>query len=142
MSRTLLFFLSGGLAVAAAACLYFGITMVPNVRSYVDDNFAQYSGSGDTTRYTCSGSPDDVADDLADQQQPDARATDDDTEYLRYSDSIVSVGPDGNRPCSIRVEGLGAGYNQGSYVFLGPGFYSGSPAGSAGGSPGGPDGTK
>ena len=61
MSRMYLFVLSGGLAVAAAVCLYFGITLLPNIGSYVTDNYHQYAGSGDTARYACTGSPNDVA---------------------------------------------------------------------------------
>jgi hypothetical protein len=142
MRRIHFFLVSGGLAVASAVCLYFGVTLLPNIGSYVTDNYQQYSSSGDTTRYACTGSPSDVADDLAEAQDPDAQVTNGKSTYLRYDDRIVTVGPDGNRPCSIRVEGLGAGYNHGSYVFLGPGFFPGSPASSSGGSPGGPDGTK
>ena len=142
MKRIHFFLLSGALTVAAAVCLYFGVTLMPDIRSYVTDNYQQYSGSGDTTHYACSGSPASVADDLADAQDPDAQVTNGKTTYLRYDDNIVAVGPEGNRPCSIRVEGLGAGYNHGSYVFLGPGFYPGSPASGSSGSPGGPDGTK
>ena len=142
MRRIHFFLLSGGLAVAAAACLYFGVTLLPNIGSYVTDNYQRYSGSGDTARYACSGSPADVADDLAEAQDPEAQASNGKTSYLRYDENIVTVGPDGNRPCSIRVEGLGGGYNHGSYVFLGPGFYPGSPASGSSGSPGGPDGTK
>jgi hypothetical protein len=142
MRRTHFFLLSGGLAIAAAVCLYFGITLLPNIDSYVGDNYQRYAGSGDTTRYACTGTPSAVADDLAEAQDPDAQASDGKTTYLRYDDRIVAVGPDGNRSCSIRVEGLGGGYNHGSYVFLGPGFYPGSPASGSSGSPGGPDGTK
>lgn len=142
MSRTLLFLTSAGLALSAAVCLFLAVTLMPNIRSYVGGHYQQYSGSGDTARYACSGSPDDVADDLAEQQAPAATADDNGTQYLRYDDSIVSVGPADNRPCSIRVEGLNAGYNHGSFIFLGPGFSPGSPSSGSGGSPGGPDGTK
>jgi len=142
MRRIHFFLLSGALTAAAAVCLYFGVTLLPNIGSYVGSNYQRYAGSGDTTRYACSGKPSDVADDLAEAQDPEAQATDGKTTYLRYDDNIVAVGPDGSRPCSIRVEGLGGGYNHGSYVFLGPGFYPGSPASGSSGSPGGPDGTK
>jgi hypothetical protein len=142
VSRTVLFVLSGGLAVCAGICLYLAVTLLPNIRSYVGDNYQQYAGSGNDQRYACSGSPDDVADDLVGQQDPDAQADDKGVQYLRYDDDVVIVGPDGNRPCTIRVQGIDAGYNQGSFVFLGPGFFAGSPSGSAGGSSGGPDGAK
>jgi hypothetical protein len=138
-----LFFISGGLAVAAAVCLYFGVTLMPDIRSYVSGNYQQYAGTGNGARYTCTGSPSDVADNLADAQDPDAQAQHGTSQYLRYDDDIVVVGPDGSRPCAIRVESLNeGGYHQGSYIFLGPGFFAGSPSGSAGGSPGGPDGAK
>lgn len=138
----MLFWISGGLAVAAVVCLYLGISALPNTRSYIEDNYQQYSGSGDTARYSCSGSPDDVADDIAEDQVPDAQAGDGKSTFLRYDDSIVTVGPDGNRPCSVRVESLDAGYSHGSFIYLGPGFTPGSPSSGSGGSPGGPDGTK
>ena len=86
--------------------------------------------------------PTQVADTLADYQEPEARAANGNNEYLRYSDNIVTVGPDGNYPCSIRVEPLSAGYSHGAFIFLGPGFFPGSPSGGAGGTPGGPGGTK
>ena len=81
------------------------------------------------------GSPEQVADTLADYQEPEARAANGNNEYLRYSNNIVIVGPDGNYPCSIRVESLGAGYSHGAFIFLGPGFTPGSPSGGAGGTP-------
>jgi Domain of unknown function (DUF4247) len=142
VSRMVLFVISGLLAVAGATCLYFGVTLLPDVGSYVSSNYQRYAGTGDGARYACSGSPSSVADDLANAQDPDAQASDGKTTYLRYDDNIVTVGPDGNRPCSIRVEGLNGGYSHGTYVFLGPGFYPGSPASGSSGTPGGPDGTK
>ena len=57
MRRIHFFLLSGILAVAAAVCLYFGVTLLPNIRSYVTDNYQQYSSNGDTSHYACSGSP-------------------------------------------------------------------------------------
>ena len=83
-----------------------------------------------------------MADTLASYKAPAARAADGNNQYLRYSSNIVIVGPDGTHPCSIRVEDLGARYSHGGFIFLGPGFTPGSPAGGGGGSPGGPGGTK
>lgn len=139
MRRGQLFGLSGGLAVAAVGCLV-GSTMVgPDLAGYLDDNYTS-NGAG---HYTCSGAPDDVADDIAEDQPPEARTTDDktNTEYLRYDDNIVSVSKSGSQ-CDVRLETLDDGYYQGHYTYLGPGFYPGSPAGSAGGDSGGPDGVK
>ena len=83
-----------------------------------------------------------VADEIAAYDAPEARASDRGTEYLRYNDDIVTVGPEGQYPCSIRVEDTGARYSGGGFIFLGPGFIPGSPAGGSGGSSGGPGGTK
>lgn len=144
MSRTALFWLAGGLAVAGVACLLLGTSLQNrDIRSYVAENYAAYSHGAEASSYECTGSPAQVADRLADYRRPEARATDRGVEYLRYEDDIVIVGPGGNRPCTIRVEDIrGSRYSGGGFIFLGPGFFPGSPAGGSGGSPGGPDGTK
>jgi hypothetical protein len=143
MSRNRLFVIAGALAVAATACLVFGIILLQkNIASYIASHYHEYSRDVNGTRYQCTGSPEQVADTLSDYQEPQARTDNNKSEYLRYSNNIVIVGPDGNYPCSIRVEPLSAGYNHGAFIFLGPGFSPGSPAGGAGGTPGGPGGTK
>ena len=143
MSRNRLFLISGALAVAAVASLIFGITLLQkNIASYIADHYHEYSRDANGTRYVCTGSPEQVADTLADYQEPEARAANGNNEYLRYSNNIVIVGPDGNYPCSIRVEPLSAGYSHGAYRHLGPGFTPGSPSSSSGGTVGGPHGAK
>ncbi len=143
MSRNRLLLIAGALALAAIASLIFGIVLLhKDITSYIGGHYQEYSRDADGTRYACTGSPDEVADTLAEYQAPVARADNDKTEYLRYSNNIVIVGPDGSRPCSIRLEGLSAGYSHGAFIFLGPGFIPGSPAGGAGGRPGGPGGVK
>ena len=143
MSRNRLLLIAGGLALAATASLILGIMLLnKDITSYIASHYQQYARDANGTRYACTGSPDEVADTLADYQAPEARADNDKTEYLRYSNNIVTVGPDGGRPCSIRVENLSAGYSHGAFIFLGPGFTPGSPAGGAGGRPGGPGGVK
>jgi hypothetical protein len=143
MSRNRLFLIAGGLALAATASLILGIMLLnKDITSFIASHYQQYARDANSTRYACTGSPDEVADALADYQAPEARADNDTTEYLRYSNNIVTVGPDGSRPCSIRVESLSAGYSHGAFIFLGPGFTPGSPAGGAGGRPGGPGGVK
>jgi hypothetical protein len=143
MSRKALLWLSGGLAVAAVTSLIIGMMLLQkDIASYIASHYQEYSRDANGTRYVCTGSPDDVADELADYDEPEARADNGKNEYLRYSNNIVIVGPDGNRPCTIRVESLGAGYSHGAFIFLGPGFSPGSPSSGAGGTPGGPGGTK
>ena len=143
MSRTRLFLIAAALAVAALISLIFGISLLhKDIRSYVATHYREYSHDAGGTRYACDGSPAQVADTLAGYQNPAARAASAGTQYLRYDNAIVTVGPDGKHACSIRVEDLGAGYSHGAFIFLGPGFYPGAPSGGAGGSPGGPGGTK
>ena len=110
--------------------------------AYVAGHYREYSRDPNGVRYVCSGSPSDVADQIEDYQDSEARARSGGTEYLRYDNNMVIVGPDGKRPCTVRVEDINAGYSHGAFLFLGPGFRPGSPSGGAGGSPGGPDGTK
>lgn len=143
MSRNRLFVTSGALAVAAVVSLIIGLTLLhKDIGSYVAGHYPEYARDANGTRYACTGPPDQVANTLAAYAPPEARAANGATQYLRYSNDIVIVGPDGDHPCSIRVEPLSAGYSHGAFIFLGPGFFPGSPSGGAGGSPGGPGGTK
>lgn len=142
VSRTGLFVTAAGLLVAGVVCLIVGVAMLPNIRTHVAERYPMYRTNAGGTNYECEGSPATVADQLADYQRPEARATSGASTYLRYDDDIVIVGPDQHRPCSIRVEDTNARYSHGGFIFLGPGFYPGSPAGGAGGSPGGPGGAK
>ncbi|MCG7609248.1 hypothetical protein BA059_25040 [Mycolicibacterium sp. (ex Dasyatis americana)] len=143
MSRSNGFWLAGGLAIAGVVFLVWGIALLGNnIRSHVADRYQEYSRDAGGSRYVCDGSPQRVADELAAFKAPEARATDRGTTYLRYDDDIVSVGPDANHPCSIRVEDTNARYRHGGFIYLGPGFTPGSPAGGAGGSSGGPGGAK
>ena len=143
MTRNRLFVIAIALALTSFTSLGFGISLLhKDIRSYIASHYHEYSHNADGTRYLCDGSPAKVANTLAGYQSPAARASSAGTQYLRYDDAIMSVGPDGQHPCSIRVEGLAAGYSHGAFIFLGPGFYPGAPSSGAGGSSGGPGGTK
>jgi hypothetical protein len=143
MSRNRLFVIAAVLALTSFTSLFFGISLQrKDIRSYIASHYREYSHDADGTRYLCEGSPATVANTLAGYQSPAARASNAGSQYLRYDDAIVSVGPDGQHPCSIRVEGLGGGYSHGAFIFLGPGFYPGAPSSGTGGSSGGPGGTK
>jgi hypothetical protein len=143
VSRNGLFVLALGLAASSILSLVIGVSLQhKDIRSYIASHYQEYARDAGGTRYLCTGSPTQVADTLTGYQSPAARASNGGSQYLRYDDAIVSVGVDGTHPCSIRVEGLAAGYSHGSFIFLGPGFYPGSPSGGSGGSTGGPGGTK
>jgi hypothetical protein len=143
MTRNRLFVMALVLAIASFGSLFGGITLLSkDIRSYIAAHYREYARDADGTRYLCDGSPAQVANTLAGYQSPAARASNAASQYMRYSDAIVSVGPDGPHPCSIRVEDLSAGYSHGAFMFLGPGFYPGAPSSGTGGSSGGPGGTK
>ncbi|EHI10727.1 hypothetical protein KEK_21355 [Mycolicibacterium thermoresistibile ATCC 19527] len=143
-SSTRLYLLSGALAIAGLVCLMLGISLKSkDIRTHIAENYAAYSHGAEVTKYRCTDSPASVAARLVDYQRPEAQASDRGSEYLRYDDDIVIVGPDGNRPCAIQVEDVrGSRYSGGAFIFLGPGFYPGAPSGGSGGSPGGPGGGK
>ena len=143
MTRNRLLLVALALAIASFGSLIGGVTLLhKDIRTYVADHYQEYSHDAGGTRYVCQGSPANVADTLAGYESPEARASSAGTQYLRYDDAVVSVGPDGPHPCSIRVEDLSAGYSHGAFMFLGPGFYPGAPSSGTGGSSGGPGGTK
>ncbi len=143
MTRNRLFVMALVLALTSFTSLIFGITLQhKDIRSFIASHYREYSHDANGARYLCEGSPAKVADTLAGYQSPAARASSAGTQYLRYDDAIVSVGADGEHPCSVRVEDLAAGYSHGAFIFLGPGFYPGAPSGGAGGTSGGPGGTK
>ena len=108
---------AGGLAVAAAGVLDFRNhhccrrTLRPISRATITSTPATR-----TERDTCAPDhPTRWPTRSPTYQEPEARADNDNTEYLRYSNNIVIVGPEGDHPCSIRVEGLSAGYNHGAF---------------------------
>ncbi|WP_102143023.1 DUF4247 domain-containing protein [Mycobacterium hubeiense] len=138
MSRTGLFVTAAVLLIAGVGCLILGISMLRDIRGYVADNYRMYSDG----RYECDGAPQEIADKLSAYKEPEARAVDRGSEYLRYDNDIVVVGPDAGRSCTVQVEDINERYSHGGFIYLGPGFTPGSPAGGAGGSPGGPDDAK
>jgi hypothetical protein len=143
MTRNRLFVIAIVLVIAAFGSLIGGVMLLhKDIRTYVADHYREYSRDAGGIRYACEGSPTSVADTLAGYESPAARASSAGTQFLRYNDAIISVGPDGPHPCSIRVEDLSAGYSHGAFIFLGPGFYPGAPSSGSGGSSGGPGGTK
>ncbi|QDQ97332.1 DUF4247 domain-containing protein [Tomitella fengzijianii] len=136
------YLIAGLLAFGGVVCLLLAVVVAKNITSHIDDTYQRVELAAGGKNYRCTGDPAQVADDLAAYKSPQARQADRGTEYLRYDDDIVTVGPLGGEPCVVHVEGLNAGYRGGAFVFLGPGFFPGAPSGGAGGSGGGPGGTK
>ena len=114
---------SVGLTFVTAAA---GFANASNPESYVSKN---YEGkSGDSVQKTAS--------DIANKIKPMARQFDSasGSEYLRYDKRLIVVS-NNNGKCQIEVEDLHR-YNNGSLIFLGPGFSPSSPRDSSGGSSG------
>ncbi|SOD97807.1 DUF4247 domain-containing protein [Blastococcus haudaquaticus] len=106
-----------------------------DARGFIRDTYEQQSSDGDTATYS---SPDPVGtttETIVDAVDPVERQADGGNEYLRYDDDIVIVSP-ATSGSSVRVEDLDGRYRSGAFIFLGPGFRPGSPAG--GGGDGGP----
>ena len=123
MTRNRLFVMALVLAATSFTSLIFGITLQhKDIRSFIASHYHEYSRDADGARYLCEGSPAKVADTLAGYQSPAARASSAGTQYLRYDDAIVSVGPDGQHPCSVRVEDLAAGTATARSSFSVPAF--------------------
>ena len=137
--------LSGGLAVAAAGCLRLRRSAsLPNIARTLATITTSTPAAETPTRYACSGSPDDVADDIADEQDPGnahGRRQGKPSTCATTTTSSRSASTATSR-AAFASKALDDGYNQGQYMYLGPGFYPGSPASGSGGSPGGPDGIK
>ncbi len=105
--------------------------------SSVEDRLAKNYPSAGPATYTCTGTVQATANDIAAQNPPLARQFDSatGTEYLRYKRRIVTVFSEGTTPCRIKVEDLDR-FNNGTLVYLGPGFTPSSPSSSSGGSSG------
>lgn len=127
-------------AVAGVLLLLVGCSGSSDIRRFLDGTYQRVSAQGDSATYSSSDPVGTTVSRLVSHAQPAARQADGGSEYLRYDDDIVivSAAPGGS---SIRVEDLDDGYRGGAFIFLGPGFTPGSPAGGSGGG-GGPGGVK
>jgi len=129
-----------GLARAGAVVLAVLVLAVcsgsSDVRRFLADTYQLERTDGDTLTYSSSAPVGTTVTQIVQRREPAARQADGGSEYLRYDDDIVivSAAPGGS---SVRVEDLDDGYRGGAFIFLGPGFNPGSPAGGAGGG-GGP----
>lgn len=125
-----------GVAVALAVVVLAACSGSSDVRRFLDDTYRLERTDGDTRTYSSDDPVGTTVSRIVRRQEPSARQADGGAEYLRYRDDIVvvSAAPGGS---TVRVEDLDGGYAGGAFVFLGPGFNPGSPAGGLGGG-GGP----
>lgn len=122
-------------AVTVAVVVLAACSGSSDVRRFLADTYRLERTDGDTRTYSSDEPVGTTVSRIVERQQPSARQADGGAEYLRYNDDIVvvSAAPGGS---TVRVEDLDEGYRGGAFIFLGPGFTPGSPAG--GGGAGGP----
>ena len=102
---------------------------------HVRETYTPVAGASDT--YECKGDRDATVRDITDHKRPDARADRQGTEYLRYGNDMIFVGPSGGTACRVQLDQNSRVLRSGGFVFLGGAFGPSSPAGSSGGSSGG-----
>ncbi|MDN5914727.1 MAG: DUF4247 domain-containing protein [Pseudonocardia sp.] len=124
-------------ALLSAGALLTGCGLGSDVRDVVGDAYPQQRSNGDTTVYSSTEPVGATASRIVNAIPPAARTADGGSEYLRYDDDIVIVGPAPNGS-TVTVEDIDGRFSRGGFLFLGaPGFRPGSPAGgSMGGGPG------
>lgn len=123
-------------ALALVVVLLAACSGTSGIRQFLADTYQRERSDGDTVTYSSDQPVGSTVSRIVGREEPAARQADGGAEYLRYDDDIVvvSAAPGGS---TIRVEDLDGGYRGGAFIFLGPGFNPGSPAGGLGGG-GGP----
>ena len=124
-----------GLASVVLCAVAFGagVKQGTGVNAALNKDFTRVSRD----HYECKGTVQETANQIAAKKTPAARQFDSatGTEYLRYNKEIVTVSTDSSGKCQVRVEDLRR-FNNGSLIYLGPGFSPSSPRNSSGGSSG------
>ena len=123
-------------ALAGVLLLLAACSGSSDIRRFLDQTYDRQSVQGDSATYSSRDPVGTTVSRIVARRQPAARQADGGSEYLRYDDDIVIVSAAAGGS-TIRIEDLDDGYRGGAFIFLGPGFTPGSPAGGSGGG-GGP----
>jgi hypothetical protein len=117
-------------AVLVVAALLGGCGAGNDVDDHIERTYELQNRSGDSATYLAATPVGATAAAIAAAVPPAARQADGGAEYLRYDDDIVivSAAPGGS---TVHIEDLDERYRSGYFLFLGPGFRPGSPAGGA-----------
>jgi hypothetical protein len=119
--------------LVAAALLLAGCGSGNRVRDFLRDTYDLQTSSGDTAVYSSADPVGTTTTAIVGAVRPAERAADGGNEYLRYDDDIVIVSPAASGS-TVQVEDVDGRYSRGAFIFLGPGFRPGSPAGGGAGS--------
>lgn len=124
--------------VAGLCAVVLGVILVgagTDAVRYVRENYAPTAGAANT--YECKGDQDATVADISDHERPDASDLQAGTEYLRFGDDMILVGPSGGMTCRVQLDENSRTLRSGGFLFLGGAFGPRSPASSSGGSSGG-----
>ena len=124
--------------VGGVMVILLGLVLVAagsNAVRYVRENYTPVAGASET--YECRGDKAATVADISAHERPDGSGQQDRTEYLRYGDDVIVVGPSGAMTCRVQLDQNSRTLRSGGFLFLGGAFGPRSPASSSGGSSGG-----
>ena len=124
--------------IGGVVAIILGVILVAsstNAVRYIRDNYTPAAGAANT--YECRGDQASTVADISEHERPDAKNLQDQTEYLRYGDDMIIVGPSGGLTCRVQLDENSRTLRSGGFLFLGGGFGPRSPSSSSGGSSGG-----
>lgn len=124
--------------VGGVLAVLLGLVLVAsggNAVRYVRDNYTPTAQAANT--YECRGDAAATIADISNHERPDATGEQDQTEYMRYGNDVIMVGPSGELACRVQIDENSRTLRSGGFLFLGGAFGPRSPAGSSGGSSGG-----
>lgn len=124
--------------VGGVLAVLLGLVLVASGKDavrYVRDNYTPTAQAVNT--YECRGDAAATIADISNHERPDATGEQDQTEYMRYGNDVIMVGPSGELACRVQIDENSRTLRSGGFLFLGGAFGPRSPAGSSGGSSGG-----
>lgn len=124
--------------VGGVMVILLGLVLVAagaNAVRYVREDYTPVAGAADT--YECRGDQAATVADISAHERPDGTGRQDRTDYLRYGDDVIVVGPSGPMMCRVQLDQNSRTLRSGGFLFLGGAFGPRSPATSSGGSSGG-----
>lgn len=124
--------------VGGVMAILLGLVLVASGKDavrYVRDNYTPVAGASNT--YECRGDQGATVADISNHERPDASSRQERTEYLRFGNDVIVVGPSGRMTCRVQLDKNSRTLRSGGFLFLGGAFGPRSPASSSGGSSGG-----
>lgn len=124
--------------VGGVMAILLGLVLVASGKDavrYVRDNYTPVAGASNT--YECRGDQGATVADISNHERPDASSRQEQTEYLRFGNDVIVVGPSGGMTCRVQLDKNSRTLRSGGFLFLGGAFGPRSPASSSGGSSGG-----